>query len=99
MKKTGENAVYKMSSTDKKAELINSVTNMQSPNSKSEIRKRVINNAACSPIKSALKSVSKGQKPQHNLARKVLLSTYLVQTFTETSRKSGALINLQKKHL
>ena len=49
----------KMSSTEKKAELINSVTDIQSPNSKSEIRKTVTNNAACSPIKSALKSISK----------------------------------------
>ena len=32
-------------------------------------------------------SISKSQKPQHNLARKVLLSTYPVHTFTETSRK------------
>ena len=58
MKKT-ENAVYKMSSSEKKAELINSVIDMQSPNSKSEIRKTVTNNTACSPIKSALKSISK----------------------------------------
>ena len=76
-----------MSSTEKKAELINSVINMQSPNSKREIRKTVTNNAACLSIKSALKSISKSQKPQHNLARKVLLSTYPVHTFTETSRK------------
>ena len=59
MKKALENAVYKMSSTEKKAELINSVTDIQSPNSRSEIRKTVTNNAACSPIKSALKSISK----------------------------------------
>ena len=32
-------------------------------------------------------SISKSQKPQHNLARKVLLSTYPVHTFTETSNK------------
>ena len=37
--KTVENALYEMSSTEKKAELINSVISMQSPNSKSEIRK------------------------------------------------------------
>ena len=37
--KTVENALYKMSSTEKKAELINSVISMQSPNSKSEIGK------------------------------------------------------------
>ena len=48
-----------MLSTEKKAELINSVIDMQSPNSKSEIRKTVTNNAACSPIKSQLKSMSK----------------------------------------
>ena len=59
MKKTLENAVYKMSSSEKKAELINSVIDMQSPNSRSEIRKTVTNNTACSPIKSALKSISK----------------------------------------
>ena len=62
-----------MSSTEKKAELINSVINMQSPNSKSEIRKTATNSAACSSIKSALKSISKSRKPQHNVARKVLL--------------------------
>ena len=60
---------------------------MQSPNSKSEIRETVTNNAACSPIKSALKSISKSRKPQHNLSKKVLLSTYPVHTFTETSWK------------
>ena len=86
-KKKVENAIYKMSSTEKKAELINSVINMQSPNSKSEIRKTVTNNAACSPIKFALKSISKSWKPHHNLASKVLLCTYPVHTFTETSRK------------
>ena len=46
-KKTVKNAVYKMSSTEKKAELINWIINLQSPNSKSEIRKTVTNNAAC----------------------------------------------------
>ena len=86
-KKTVENAVYKMSSTEKKAELINSVINMQSWNSKSEIRKTVTRNAACSRIKSALKSISKSQNPQYNLARKVLLSTYPFHTLTEASRK------------
>ena len=60
---------------------------MQSTNSKSGIRKPVTNNAPCSPIKSSLKSISKSQKPQHNLARKVLLSIYPFHTFTETSRK------------
>ena len=59
LKKAVENAVSKMSSTEKKAELINSVINMQSPNSKREIRKTVTNNAACALIKSALKSISK----------------------------------------
>ena len=76
-----------MSSTEKKAELINSVTDIQSPNSKSEIRKTGTNNAAYSPIKSALKSISKSWELQHNLARKVLLSTYLVHTFTKTCRR------------
>ena len=88
MKKTLENAVYKMSSSEKKAELINSVIDMQSPNSRSEIRKTVTNNTACSPIKSALKSISKSWKLQHNLAKKVLLSTYLVHRFTKTCRKT-----------
>ena len=60
---------------------------MQSPNSKSGIRKTVTNNTACSPVKSALKSISKSQKPLHNLAREVLLSTYHVHTFSETFRK------------
>ena len=76
-----------MSSNEKKAELINSVINMQSPNSKYAIRKAVTNNAACSPIKSALKSISKSRKSQHNLARRVLLSIYLLHRFTETSEK------------
>ena len=71
-----------MSSTEKKAELINSVIHMQSPNSKGEIRKTVTNQ---------LKSISKSRKPQHNLARKVLLSTYPVHMFTETSRKRKSL--------
>ena len=76
-----------MSSNEKKAELINSVINIELPNSKYAIRKAVTNNAACSPIKSTLKSISKSRKPQHNLARKVLLSIYLLHRFTETPGK------------